>query len=529
MSTSNLKAVKFKGAKMSVERLDQEIVIGKDILELVSGAMYVEPLTVLREYIQNAVDGIDEAEAAGLHGGNEKARIDVFVDPLQRTLRIRDNGIGVGKSQFPRRLTAFGASKKRGTSARGFRGIGRLSGLGYCQELIFRSRTEGDAEVSEIVWDNRRFREILRDPHYKNDLNEVVKEVVRLTCYSGAGYPRHFFEVELKGVVRVRNDVLLNADEVGNYLAQVAPVPFDHAFEFGDAIEDFLHEHGVRGSYPIYLIEATGGDAGAKQIFRPFQTSFTIHGGKRDRFTGIDFYVVPGVSEETAAVGWALQHAYRGAIAKSEAIKGFRLRCGNIQVGSDDIAAEAFPEPRFNSWSVGEFHVLTPKIVPNGRRDDFEINAHYLSLQSHLATYAKNVTKTCRDKSKQRNFEKRCEEEFANIQQKLDLLSSRSLPVALRSRLREETASRISQLECSLNSITEKAVRRRVEQKLPQLRAKLEKNLETGKADNTLARFTKSKQDAYRHMIELIFDCTKDQSEAKALIEKVIARLVKSA
>ena len=39
----------------------EEIIIGKDILELLSNAMYVEPLTIYREYLQNSADSIDDA------------------------------------------------------------------------------------------------------------------------------------------------------------------------------------------------------------------------------------------------------------------------------------------------------------------------------------------------------------------------------------------------------------------------------------------------------------------------------------
>ena len=42
-----------------------EIVVGKDVLELVSSAMYVDPMTVYREYIQNAADAVDAARATG--------------------------------------------------------------------------------------------------------------------------------------------------------------------------------------------------------------------------------------------------------------------------------------------------------------------------------------------------------------------------------------------------------------------------------------------------------------------------------
>ncbi|SVD46285.1 uncharacterized protein METZ01_LOCUS399139, partial [marine metagenome] len=33
--------------------------LGKDVLDLVSGAMYIEPLTLYRELIQNSTDSID--------------------------------------------------------------------------------------------------------------------------------------------------------------------------------------------------------------------------------------------------------------------------------------------------------------------------------------------------------------------------------------------------------------------------------------------------------------------------------------
>src|SRR5216683_1108027 len=96
------------------QNLASEIVIGKDILELLSSSMYVDPMTIYREYIQNSADAIDQARSVSPDVG----RIEIFVDPAFRTIRIRDNGIGVPSGDFIRRLMSFGASKKRGTSAR---------------------------------------------------------------------------------------------------------------------------------------------------------------------------------------------------------------------------------------------------------------------------------------------------------------------------------------------------------------------------------------------------------------------------
>src|SRR4051812_7260572 len=138
------------------------IVIGKDVLELVSSAMYVDPLTIYREYVQNAADAIDEAHAARLYSRAETGLVRINIDSAQRRVTIRDNGVGVLWQDFGQRLTALGASVKRGGRARGFRGVGRLAGLGYAQRLTFRSRAQGEDRVSELSWDCRLLRSALR-------------------------------------------------------------------------------------------------------------------------------------------------------------------------------------------------------------------------------------------------------------------------------------------------------------------------------------------------------------------------------
>src|SRR5688572_6183087 len=95
-----------------------KIVVGKDILELLSTAMYTDPRSLYREYVQNAADGIDEAVATGLLRPGASGRVDIELDPLGREIRIRDNGTGVPASDAGGILTAFGSSSKRGSHAR---------------------------------------------------------------------------------------------------------------------------------------------------------------------------------------------------------------------------------------------------------------------------------------------------------------------------------------------------------------------------------------------------------------------------
>jgi hypothetical protein len=117
----------------------------------------------------------------------------------------------------------------------------------------------------------------------------------------------------------------------------------------------------------------------------------------------LETFQVPGISNgDQDAVGWILHHEYLGAIGEHLGIKGLRLRVGNIQIGDANTLQGIFPEPRFNSWAIAEIHVLNPRLVPNGRRDDFEQNTHYTNLITHIVPKAKAIAKACRASSADR-------------------------------------------------------------------------------------------------------------------------------
>ena len=110
-----------------------------------------------------------------------------------------------------------------------------------------------------------------------------------------------------------------------------------------------------------------------------------------------------------------LHHNYLGALPKRLNVNGLRARAGNIQVGGNDILAELFTEPRFNSWCVGEFHILNKKILPNGRRDNFEQSVHYTNFQSHVSKIATALSRTCRARSGARNLLKATDHNLQKI------------------------------------------------------------------------------------------------------------------
>jgi len=420
---------------ISQHKLNETVIVGKDVLELLSSAMYVDPLCIYREYIQNAADAIDEAQSEGLYSKNATPRIDVSINVAERSIKIRDNGIGIPPNAFARRLTSLGASKKRGSNARGFRGVGRLSGLAYCQQLIFRSKSRSGSRVWEVRWDCRRLKELLNDHHFVGDLNEIIYESVEFDTFEDPKCLPHFFEVELRTVNRIKGDVLLNEAGVANYLSQVAPVPFAEDFSFGKRISAYLRKQGVGASYKIFV------NSSDNAVCRLFKNTFAAKQTLSDKFADLEFFEVPALNGGHDAVGWILHHNYYGALPDKLGIKGLRLRLGNVQIGSDGILESTFPEPRFNAWAVGEIHILSPRLLPNGRRDDLEQSVHQQNLLNHIIPYAKRIAKLCRAKSRERHIQRQPPGALSNYNFNLQqLLTSRQKRLLAKLPKRKATA-----------------------------------------------------------------------------------------
>lgn len=425
--------------------IDDDIVVGKDVLELVAGAMYADPLTVYREYIQNSADAIDEARAAGLLTSGETPQVQITFDHANRSVRVRDIGVGVSNGDFVRRLTAVGASRKRGAKQRGFRGVGRLSGLGYCQELVFRSRAKGDTKIKELSWDGRALRDKLRDPAFTGGLGDLIRTIARVTTHSDDGtFPAHFFEVEMKKVVRIKNDLLMNEEEIRNYLSHVAPVPFHPDFKFGAQIRGQLAEQGVSDPINIELNDDRG------VVYH--RITDRVESGRQASvdFSGAEFRTLTNSAGEVLAFGWLLEHGYLGAMPRGSRQGGIRLRTGDVQVGDANVLAPLFVEQRFSSWAVGELHVVHPKIVPNGRRDEFEHSAAYTELQDELKRLTTEIAQTIRGRSDARQRERRLSASIASAENWLDIAQRRTLHETIRRAALQQAAEHVKSVEKQL-------------------------------------------------------------------------------
>lgn len=490
------------------------VVVGKDVLELLSTAMYVDPLTIYREYVQNAADAIDQARAAGREAG----RVEVTLDAAARTATIRDDAAGIPAAEFRRVLTSVGASAKRGTEARGFRGVGRLSGLAYARGLTFQSRAAGESRVSTMTWNCQALRTALRDSTDTRDLAALVNAITTTTVTEAAGEP--FFEVRLEGVARQGDDRIMSPSAVADYLSEIAPVPLDRAFSAADLITETLAGAVALGDMTITVNDG-------KPLTRPFRDKLPVDGGRPLRLREVTFVEVPSIDGGVGAVGWVAHHDYEGAIHPSTRVRGLRVRAGDVQIGEAGALADVFPEARFDAWTVGEIHVLDSRIIPNGRRDDFERNVHLANLKNHLAPLGREVANRCRTSSRDRKRLRDIELEQASARERLSVLRQGSLGPAERERVAlgvDLALMRAEKLIGQFDLVDESGADTRAE--IAGLRAELELLARDDEAPaSPLDRLPPERRAFFEEMFALIYENAQNRSAAKSLVDRIMSRI----
>ena len=156
---------------------EETVQVGKYTLESLTTGMYSDPKIVYREYIQNSVDSLENAVALGLIE-QQSMRIDIIVNAEDSYICIKDNGTGIPSADAPKTLMNVGSSKKRNSNNRGFRGIGRLGGMSYCDTLVFTTSAETEAVKTVITFDCKKLRHLLVPGEYEDmSLSAVLEEI----------------------------------------------------------------------------------------------------------------------------------------------------------------------------------------------------------------------------------------------------------------------------------------------------------------------------------------------------------------
>lgn len=386
---------------------DEDIILGSQLVDVVTGGMYNDPLMVLREYVQNAVDSLDLAYERGTIAPGD-GRVDVRVDGMNRIIAVSDNGVGVQRDRIWMTLCGLGCSMKERLEQRGFRGIGRLGGLGYCDRLVFETRAGGEESVSVVTWDGLRLQG-LNGSMARLRAEDAVRHCVSVGSRAvKEGEPPQFFCATMINVHRFHRDDLMNPKAVAAFLSRVAPVDFDEArFAFGPEVRRYISQVPGYRSYRIHM--------NGEPVVRPHMGAIVVDGKVADRIERVELFEVHDVEGAVVGRGWYAITNFLSALTSQVPMRGIRVRQGNIEVGNEYSLADLYTERRFATWHIGEVH-LDYTVKANARRDGFEHSPSYEAFLEQMSFLCRQLSAVCRDSSKRRGKEKAAETAVARLE-----------------------------------------------------------------------------------------------------------------
>lgn len=375
--------------------------VGAGLLEIIGQGMYSQPLHCIREYVQNAFDSIRTARRDGLLGDGEGCMTLSF-DEEGAILRLRDNGTGIGFDEASQKLRSLGSSEKtvsRGSVSEnaGFRGIGRMAGLTYCDTLLFRTST-GNGEGAEVTFNARGIKALGSRELVKVDLAETIDEFSDVSRIDEHNQER-YFEVELRGC----SNHLKDMRSIVEYLEQVAPVPFDNTWIFRADIEQIAASVDCSSSLDTMDICVVDSDGNVKKkITRAFRKRFQ---SGQNRVIDVDrvLELSPDAGAEAGWWGWIAEFGRDGAL-KSVPYAGLRLRQHNIEIGDGSIIRDQFKSKHLADWVFGEIHIVDGNIIPNAQRDNFEASDYWERMKEEFRNVASNIEASIRKESDSRRL-----------------------------------------------------------------------------------------------------------------------------
>lgn len=371
--------------------MDRKTIIGKDVIESLTTSMYDDPRFVYREYIQNSADAIDKARQLKIV---EDGNIYISIDSSKKQIIIEDDAIGIEHQKVAEILKNIAQSTKEKGVDKGFRGIGRLGGLGYCDKLIFETSSKGEEVKTIMIWDAKKLKEIINNRTQKEEASAVIDEVTTLK-QEVEDIEKHYFKVILENVT---NNNLLDVKDVRQYLSMVAPVPFKKSIFAEKIYKELENENITLDEYSICV--------NTEQLFKGY--NWYVYEGadittkkKIGEVIDIVFFKETNNQNDILLWGWYGITEKNQSLQQINHARGFRLRCSNIQIGDEYTLVKLQRDRRFQFYFFGEIYAIHKDLTPNARRDNFSENEIYLEFESKLKNLFHNeIYRLCYDASK---------------------------------------------------------------------------------------------------------------------------------
>ena len=360
----------------SMQNIDNPV-IGIDLLKMLMLQLYSNPRCIYREYIQNALDSINEAVKLGILPKEKDGRVSIIIS--KNDISIEDNGTGIRSDRAVKILTDIANSVKNGVDTAGQFGVGRLSGGGYCEILEFETTYKGE-DVSTIVsLDTRKLRKMVEKKETDISAEDAMREICT-THTSPAKAEEHKFTVHLKNVIYSR-EILLDIDEIKNYITEYAPI--DYSVPFNSLINSCPQTEFVKKHKQIDKIRVSLNDH--SDIEKGYGVTIV---GTGDPIERIRYFELPK-HPKFGSLGWGWYAVTEFSVQINEdkdGCAGIRLRKHNISLDKN-ILNTCFKESRGNKYFYGEIFITNDNIVPDSGRQGLAAGEEADALITEIKKY----------------------------------------------------------------------------------------------------------------------------------------------
>ncbi len=298
-------------------------IVGARVMSILTESLYDNPIVIFREYVQNSVDSIYKTE-----NYNDKCEVRIWFE--NDNLFFLDNGQGIRKDLFEQEMINICYSNKRKFANLGYKGIGRLSGVPYCDYLKFINICDYKNGITQTFTIDRKLYEQIKDSDdfasmtfselierigKKEDVNlksiDHFKEIQKhdnILSETNTG-----FVVVLEKTSQVLNNIVKQPDFTDK-LRWLLPVDFEQELYGTEQKQLFIDLTSAdNGVLPIKFCTISYND---KQLFRPIKSK--------------DFRDYVCKSDFKYAIGF---HTFRGSkiqIEKSNCFSGIRVYIDNM-------------------------------------------------------------------------------------------------------------------------------------------------------------------------------------------------------
>ncbi|MBR6846789.1 MAG: ATP-binding protein [Bacteroidales bacterium] len=352
-------------------------VIGIDLLKMLMLQLYSNPRCIFREYIQNALDSINEAVKIGILPRVKDGRVSISI--TKNDIYIEDNGTGIRRDKAVKILTDIANSVKNGIDTAGQFGVGRLSGGGYCEVLEFETTYQGE-DISTIVsLDTRILRQLIDKKQTDISAEEAMTKICT-TQEKSALKEDHRFIVRLKNVINSR-EILLDIDEIKNYITEYAPI--DYSVPFNSLINSCEQTDFVKRHKSIDKIRVSLNDL--SDIEKGYGLKIA---GTGDQIEKIRYFELPQ-HPKYGPLGWGWYAVTEFSVQINEekdSCAGIRLRKHNISLDKN-ILNTCFKESRGNKYFYGEIFITNDNIVPDSGRQGLAAGEEADALIKEIKRY----------------------------------------------------------------------------------------------------------------------------------------------